>query len=105
MALGGAGFQARSNGFARACSTAATSRTLSLRLAGNLPLSQGSQRGWPDRAAGRAAASRWFPVNAREVLVEPGTASRDQDIALYASYAATGMGMGSGGSQGEIAGR
>ncbi|HQC95024.1 MAG TPA: multicopper oxidase domain-containing protein [Aquabacterium sp.] len=79
------------------------SRTLSLRLAGNLPLSQvANEAGLLAQPVVRSSVTL-VPGERAEVLVNLGTASLGQDIALYASYAATGMGMGSGGGQGEIA--
>jgi FtsP/CotA-like multicopper oxidase with cupredoxin domain len=77
------------------------SRTLSLRLAGNLPLSQvANEAGLLAQPVVRSSVTL-VPGERAEVLVNLGTASLGQDIALYASYAATGM--GSGGGQGEIA--
>ena len=70
------------------------SRTLSLRLAGNLPLSQvANEAGLLAQPVVRSSVTLG-PGERAEVLVNLGTASLGQDIALYASYAATGNGHG-----------
>lgn len=77
-------------------------RTLSLRLGGNLTLLQvANEAGLLVQPVTRSNVTL-VPGERAEVLVNLGAASIGQDIALFATYEATGMGMGSGGSQAEV---
>lgn len=79
------------------------SRTLTLRLGGNLPLSQvANEAGLLAQPVVRSSVTL-VPGERAEVLVNLGAAAVGQDLILYAGYATTGMGMGGGGSQGEVA--